>query len=204
MYKQVESPRFAVCIRIVELVLLTSLTSAEHLLIHKHWTINCAIVLYCIVSIYLPAPSASHSRSLSFTLRSSNPCALFHHNSPGLLPIPLLWLAFCSPGQPKPCSSLCGRSYRSNSQIRSCVKLHAGVPSLAPHPTAHRIQGRLHGVAMPIGPIMQSRACSIVAPTVWNGLPPVLRLLPRTLSDTFYNQLKTVLFDRAGVGSTSE
>ena len=81
MYKQVKSPRFAVCIRIVELVLLTSLTSAEHLLIHKHWTINCAIVLYCIVSIYLPAPSASHSRSLSFTLRSSNPCALFHHNS---------------------------------------------------------------------------------------------------------------------------
>ena len=52
--------------------------------------------------------------------------------------------------------------------------------------------------------IMQSRACSVVAPTVWNGLPPALGLLPRTLSDTFYNQLKTVLFDRAGVGSTSE
>src|SRR6218665_164771 len=55
--------------------------------------------------------------------------------------------------------------------------------------------------------IMQSRACSVVglvAPTVWNSLPPALRLLPRTLSDTFYNQLKTVLFDRAGVGSTSE
>ena len=52
--------------------------------------------------------------------------------------------------------------------------------------------------------IIQSRACSVVAPTVWNGLPPALRLLPRTLSDTFYNQLKTVLFDRAGVGSTSE
>jgi len=32
----------------------------------------------------------------------------------------------------------------------------------------------------------------------------ILRLLPRTLSDTFYNQLKTVLFDRAGVGNTSE
>src|SRR6218665_3356490 len=41
-------------------------------------------------------------------------------------------------------------------------------------------------------------------PTVWNSLPPALRLLPRTLSDTFYNHLKTVLFDRAGVGSTSE
>jgi len=41
-------------------------------------------------------------------------------------------------------------------------------------------------------------ACSVVVPTVWNGL------LPRTLSDTYYNHLKTVLFDRTGVGSTSE
>src|SRR6218665_3547064 len=45
--------------------------------------------------------------------------------------------------------------------------------------------------------IMQSRACSVVAPTIWNNNPPALRLLPRTLSDTFYNQFKTVLFDRA-------
>jgi len=51
--------------------------------------------------------------------------------------------------------------------------------------------------------IMQSRPCSVVAPTVWNDLPPALCLLPITLSDTFYNQLKTALFDRAGVGSTS-
>src|SRR6218665_3455732 len=48
--------------------------------------------------------------------------------------------------------------------------------------------------------IMQSRACSVVAPMVWNSLHPAPCLLPRTLSDTFYNQLKTVLFDRAGVG----
>src|SRR6218665_378747 len=41
-------------------------------------------------------------------------------------------------------------------------------------------------------------------PTLWNGLPLVLRLLPRTLSDTFDNQLKTAYFDCAGVGSTSE
>jgi len=34
--------------------------------------------------------------------------------------------------------------------------------------------------------------------------PLVLCLLPRTLSDPFYNQLKTVLFDHAGVGSTFE
>src|SRR6218665_2918908 len=63
-----------------------------------------------------------------------------------------LWFAFCSPGQPKPCSSLCGASYRANTQIWSCVKLHAGGPSLAPNPAAYRIQGRLHGVAMSIGP----------------------------------------------------
>ena len=36
---------------------------------------------------------------------------------------------------------------------------------------------------------MQSRVCSVVDPTVWNSLPPALRLLPRTLSDTFYNQV---------------
>src|SRR6218665_4200196 len=52
--------------------------------------------------------------------------------------------------------------------------------------------------------IMQSRAGSVVAPTVWNSLPPALHLLPRTLSNTLYNQMKTVLFDRAGDGSTSE
>src|SRR6218665_3236849 len=100
----------------------------------------------------LSAPSASNSGSLSFIWRSSNSCALFHHNSPGLLPIPLLWFAFCSPGQPKPCSSLCGASYRANTQIWSCVKLHAGGPSLAPNPEAYAIQGRLLGVAMSIGP----------------------------------------------------
>src|SRR6218665_2808168 len=225
MYKQVESPRFAVCIRIVELVLLTSLTSAEHLLIHKHWTINCAIVLYCIVSIYLPAPSASHSRSLSFTLRSINPCALFHHNSPGLLPIPLLWLAFCSPGQPKPCSSLCGTSHkgkypnlvmcqvtcwRSFTGSQSGSVWNTGSPrslvwrcqlSLAPtylidlcRPVSGSRSSRslrssergLLSVPFACTAIMQSRACSVVAPTVWNSLPPALRLLPRTLSDTFY------------------
>ena len=51
---------------------------------------------------------------------------------------------------------------------------------------------------------MQRRAFSVVGSVVWNGLPLEFRLLPRTLSDTFYNRLKTILFDRAGVGSTSE
>src|SRR6218665_2592457 len=64
----------------------------------------------------------------------------------------ILWFAFCSPGQPKPCPSLCGASYRANTQIWSCVKLHAGGPSLAPNPVAYGIQGRLLGVAMSIGP----------------------------------------------------
>ena len=41
-------------------------------------------------------------------------------------------------------------------------------------------------------------------PSVWIGLHLDLRLLSRTLSDTFYNWLKTVLFDGAGVGSASE
>ena len=52
--------------------------------------------------------------------------------------------------------------------------------------------------------IMQSRAFSVVGPAVWNGLPLELRLFPRSLSDTFYKRLKTVLFCRAGVRSTSE
>jgi hypothetical protein len=40
---------------------------------------------------------------------------------------------------------------------------------------------------------MLSSAFSVVGPVVWNGLPLELRLLPRSLSDTFYNRLKTVL-----------
>jgi len=40
--------------------------------------------------------------------------------------------------------------------------------------------------------IMQSSACSVVAPTAWNVLSLALCLLPRTRSETFYNQLKTV------------
>src|SRR6218665_784380 len=60
------------------------------------------------------------------------------------------------------------------------------------------------GVALFRLPIpLSCRAALVVWWAVWNGLPLVL-LLPRTLSDTFYNHLKTVLFDRAQVGSTSE
>jgi len=41
---------------------------------------------------------------------------------------------------------------------------------------------------------MQIRASYVVVPSVWNGFTLALRLLhvPRTLSDMFYNQLKTV------------
>ena len=39
----------------------------------------------------------------------------------------------------------------------------------------------------------QTRAFSVVGPSVWNGLPLSQRLLPRILSDTFYSTLKTLL-----------
>ena len=52
--------------------------------------------------------------------------------------------------------------------------------------------------------LMEVRAFCVNGPSVWNGLPLELRLLSRTLSDTFYRRPKTVLFDRAGVGSTCE
>jgi hypothetical protein len=52
--------------------------------------------------------------------------------------------------------------------------------------------------------IRQRRAFSVAGPAVWNGLPPHLRLLPRVSSDTFYINLKTVLFGRSRVGSASE
>ena len=50
----------------------------------------------------------------------------------------------------------------------------------------------------------QNRAFSVVGPSVWNGLILVLRLLFRVRSDSFYSNLKTVLFSRAGFESTSE
>ena len=52
--------------------------------------------------------------------------------------------------------------------------------------------------------IKQNRAFSVVGPLIWNSLPLTLRLLPRTPSQTFFSHLKTVLFDRAGIGSASE
>src|SRR6218665_462781 len=51
---------------------------------------------------------------------------------------------------------------------------------------------------------MQSRAFSMIGPLVWNGLPLALRSLPRIFSQKFLQQLKTILFDRAGVESASE
>jgi len=41
--------------------------------------------------------------------------------------------------------------------------------------------------------LMLVRAFCVNCPSVWNGLPLELRLLSRTLSDTFYCRLKTVL-----------
>jgi len=51
---------------------------------------------------------------------------------------------------------------------------------------------------------MQARAFCVNGPSVWSGLPLELLLLSRTLTNTFYNRLKTVLFDGAGVGSAIE
>src|SRR6218665_3156347 len=64
-------------------------------------------------------------------------------------------------------------------------------------------QGLLH---VPFGrtSTMQSRAFSVVGPLVWNGLPLALRSLPRVFSQKFLQQLKTILFGRAGVGSASQ
>ena len=45
-----------------------------------------------------------------------------------------------------------------------------------------------------------TRAFSVVGPSVWNGLPLALWLLPRVHSDTFYSSLKTALFSHARVG----
>src|SRR6218665_2049723 len=50
----------------------------------------------------------------------------------------------------------------------------------------------------------QSRAFSVVGPSICNGLPSQLRIFPRALSPAFFSQLKTALFIRAGVGSASE
>ena len=84
-----------------------------------------------------------------------------------------------------PCSSLLNRPVSGTRSIRP---LHSSENWLLSVPFAHTT-------------IMQSRACSVLGPTVWNGLPFVLPLLLRTLSDSFYyNQLNTVTLDRAGVG----
>src|SRR6218665_564682 len=118
----------------------------------------------------------------------------------------------------------CSTSYWSNTEIQSLNKLNAGGPSLAPCPTAYIVQGRLHGVAVPIGTLFNlpnrllstyigyskesfpaliregidlSPVCShhyhaelrlfCSGLTEWNGVPFALRLLPRTLSNTFYS-----------------
>ena len=51
---------------------------------------------------------------------------------------------------------------------------------------------------------MQYRAFSVAGLRVWNDLPQELRLFSRLCTDTFLGHLKTYLFVRTGVGSTSE
>src|SRR6218665_1739535 len=50
----------------------------------------------------------------------------------------------------------------------------------------------------------QSRAFSVVGPSIWNGLPYQLQTLPRALSTCVFSHLNTALFSRAGVGNASE
>src|SRR6218665_3014238 len=50
----------------------------------------------------------------------------------------------------------------------------------------------------------QKRAFAVAGPSIWNDLPLSIRLLPRTLSQTFLSQHRAVLFGRVGVGSASE
>ena len=79
-------------------------------------------------------------------------------------------------------------------------------PSLTARSTRHlrsAEQALLH-VPFARTSTMQSRAFSVVGPLVWNGLPLILRSLPRVFSQKFLQQLKTTLFGRAGVGSASE
>jgi len=76
-------------------------------------------------------------------------------------------------------------------------------PSLTARSTRHLCsaeQGLLH-VPFARTSNMQSRAFSVVDPLVWNGLPLALQSLPRVFSQKFFQQLKTTLFGRAGVGS---
>ena len=50
----------------------------------------------------------------------------------------------------------------------------------------------------------QRRAFSIVGPSIWNGLPLDLRLMPRLNSPAFYKYLKSHFFSRGWAGSASE
>src|SRR6218665_899251 len=82
-----------------------------------------------------------------------------------------------------------------------------GVLSVPFAHTTHLIQVRAFCVNGPsVWPICQSSDTSL--PSNCNprflAVPPELLLLSRTISDTFYRRLKTLLFDRAGVGSASE
>jgi len=60
-------------------------------------------------------------------------------------------------------------------------------------------------VGTPLGSlkVKQHRIFSIVGPSVWNSLPAEIRSLPRDLSSSFYNLLKTFTFAWTWPGSTS-
>src|SRR6218665_2478092 len=74
----------------------------------------------------------------------------------------------------------------------------------APSPSVQPIKVLRVGLPFARTSTRQKRAFAVVGPSMWNGLPLSIRSLPRTLSQTFFSQLKAVLFGRVGVGSASE
>ena len=89
--------------------------------------------------------------------------------------------------------------------IIKIIDLYRSVSRIAREGYLHTLCGKgILSVPFTHTTLMQARPFCVNGLSVWNGFTLELRLLSRTHSDTFYRRLKTVLFDRAGVGSASE
>ena len=88
----------------------------------------------------------------SFVTTCLNYCLALHSGSPSV------WLAFLDRTLYSAARTLhCIVSYCLNAQLQSCIiininKLHIENPALTPCPTSYRVQGRLLGVAVLVGP----------------------------------------------------
>src|SRR6218665_1675444 len=130
---------FSSSVRYLDIILDQVLTFAPHL---NRLSRNCFYQLHqlCTVARSL-SPGAAASLVHSFITIRLDYCVSLY---PGLPSVRLASLSRVLRSAV--------RLIRANTQIRSCVKLHAGGPSLALNSAAYRIQVRLHGVAMSIGP----------------------------------------------------